>query len=136
MTYRAGIAIALLLLPALGRSVIFLGEACQFGPGYRWTDEVLPYEGPRLARVRPLLLPGARIGFLEDRYPRREHWWKYYVCQYVLAPVVIHNDPTLPIVLVNFRDSTVNPQPPPGFEYQLMADCGEGVRLYRARVDR
>lgn len=133
--YRVAAALALVLVPALASAALSLADALRFDETYRHNDEVAFYDGPRLANVKRLLRPPARVGFLEDAYPPGESWPKPYVAQYVLAPVVVVNDAAMPVVLVNFRDAEAIPRTPPGIRYHLLADCGGGVRLYRVTIE-
>jgi hypothetical protein len=126
-----------LAIMALASSSAYLVQAVQLGPDYRSNDEISYYEGLRLTAACQTLRPWERVGFLEDQYLAGERLWKYYVSQYVLAPaVLINDDPTRPMVLVNFRDPNKRIQPPTGIHYELLKECGGGVWLYRVRVDR
>jgi len=86
------------------------------------------YDGPRYDAVRPVLAPGATVGYVEDRPPgERSH---YYLTQYGLAPAVVVEGPDAPLVLVNGR-AEEEPAAARARGWRLLRDAGNGVRLYR-----
>lgn len=89
----------------------------------------------RYAPLRPLLAGVSVIGYVADYPPDRDAVGSpYYVAQYVLAPVVLVEGAAPPLVLVDGPPDRHRLPGPPG-RVHLVADLGNGVRLYR-RTDR
>lgn len=128
--YRVAAALALALVPAPASAVLSVRDALRFDTSYRRADEVGLYDGPRLARVRQLLHAPAQVGYYS--VPGRGS--NLYLVQYALAPVIVVNDAAMPVVVADLPGPDVLPQTPAPFQYHLLADCGDGVRLYRTSV--
>jgi hypothetical protein len=104
-------------------------------------DPVTIHEA-RIARLRPHLPATGAVGYVttvanerifadEQRFGNVEYIAQYALTQYTLAPLIVHNNPEMPLVVGNFLDGP----PPPGFlerhGLSQVRDLGDGVVLFR-----
>jgi hypothetical protein len=97
-------------------------------PRHRWTGVVAEYDRHRFAGLISSLPAGQVVGYVEDDPDGAEMNRPYYLAQYVLAPCVLVEDATTPLVVVNGRPDS--PPRPPMAGGKLLRDLGNGVRLF------
>jgi hypothetical protein len=81
----------------------------------------------RFAAIKTFLPQRGVIGYIGQ--PGALARGDYYLAEYALAPLVIDDSPSHPLVLANFPDS---PLPAPA-NLQLVKDFGNGVGLFANR---
>jgi hypothetical protein len=124
---RAGVA--LLLITACLRAVGYLLFTLWItAPEQRWASTVARYDGPRFAGLAGEFLPGQLVGYVQDDPEETEIPRPYYLAQYVLAPVILIEDTTPPLVVLNGRPGGTIP--PAVGKRPLLRDLGDGVRLF------
>jgi hypothetical protein len=129
----------MLLVFALSSGANWL-EKVMRGPHRRWGgDEVSAYER-RLEPLRARLPPHGMIGYLSDPEPARlsrsqsrEHYKKFILTKYALAPVLVVNRPTMPLVVGNF-DDPVSAEQARHLGLELVTDFENGILLFRRRA--
>jgi glycosyltransferase involved in cell wall biosynthesis len=136
---RPRIAMALVLLYGAVSTVHWLREAAAW-PRRIGRDEI-SVNDRRFVELRDLLPSSGRVGYLgdpalggdtpeEENATALQHFRRYLLAQYALAPVVLVEDIEPDLVVGNFDADAVRP-PPDGFE--LLRDFGGGLVLYRYR---
>jgi hypothetical protein len=131
---RLGLALVLLFAAMSGARWLRITASAVAGGGR--SDEVTLHEA-RLQALRPLLPPGSTVGYLADPLPAdlpraesRDHFRRYVLTQYALAPVLVQRSAEADLVVGNF----VSP-PPPALAEELglvpLHDLGEGILLLR-----
>lgn len=108
-------------------------------------DPVTVHE-ERIAQLRQFLPREGNVGYVttiendkifsaEKSFSNVEFLGQYVLTQYTLAPLVVRNNPDMPVVVGNFIDG----EPPSGFleEHNLTPtrDLGDGLILYRGRQE-
>jgi hypothetical protein len=131
---RLGLALILLFAAMSGARWLRITASAVTGGGRN--DEVALHEA-RLQALRPLLPPGTTVGYLADPVPgdlpgdeARDHFRRYVLTQYALAPVLVQRSAEADLVVGNF----VSPPPPTLTEelgLVLGLDLGEGILLFR-----
>jgi glycosyltransferase involved in cell wall biosynthesis len=136
---RGRIAVGLVLVYGAVTTAQWLDEAAAW-PGPNARDEISANDA-RFAPLRGALPPSGRVGYLGDPVvggdtPRErddsalQHFRRYLLAQYALAPVVLVENTDPEVVVGNFDAGAVRP-PPDGFE--LEGEFGDGLVLYRYR---
>lgn len=136
-TYRVRLAMLLVILYAGVSAMSWLGEASQW-PATAKTDEISDNDR-RFGELRAVLPSGGTVGYLgdpvvggatalEQNDSALQHFRRYLLAQYALAPVVLVENTEPELVVGNFDREAVRP-PPPGFG--LDRDLGDGLVLYR-----
>jgi hypothetical protein len=130
MTSRTKTAMILLVLFGCCSTVEFLREVLTRRPLFQGQEEIAEYDQQRFERLKALLRGHVAVGFIEDNYGETEIVHnKRVVAQYVLAPVLVLDDPRQPLVIANIRRRGPLPKAPPGCTYRLLHDLGNGVLL-------
>jgi hypothetical protein len=130
MTQRTRTAVSLLLLFGCCSTAELLREALMQGSPFQEQEEITHYDQQRFEPLKLLLQGHSEIGFIEDEYLKLDILpEKHGLAQYVLAPVLVLNEPGRPLVIGNFRRRGLLPPAPPGYTYRLLYDLGNGVQL-------
>lgn len=93
------------------------------------TEEVTAYE-QRFRQIRNLLPRHGVVGYLSDRMDAVK---EYYLTQYALAPVVVHQSPDHDLVVGNFFKAEAAPRLLAAHGLVVARDFGEGLMLLRRR---
>jgi hypothetical protein len=127
---RVWIALALVLAYA-GVSVLRCLHRAAEWPSRAGQDEISAYER-RFEALRPALPTRGVVGYLGDPEPNEEgaleHFRRYLLAQYSLAPLLVVENLEPEFVVGNFYPGT-KPAAPPGF--RLVRDFGDGLVLFR-----
>jgi hypothetical protein len=143
--YRFPAALVLLMAVTVYANVNLLFLRLQLYSNLPQTDPVSIHER-RIEQIRKVLPPTATLGyvttvasekiFLDERNLRNvEFVAQYYLTQYTLAPVFVHNSPDYPLVVGNFIDGPADPGWIQEKRLMPLQDFGDGLILYR-REDR
>ena len=127
---RVWIAVALVLLYA-GASTLRWLELAGEWPSRLGQDEISVYQR-RMEVLRPVLPAHGVVGYVGDPDPAGsgalQHFRRYLLAQYSLAPVLLIESTEPEFVVGNFyRGAT--PAPPPGF--RVVRDFGDGLILFQ-----
>jgi hypothetical protein len=95
-------------------------------------DQISRYVA-RFSGLGQALRGNGEIGFLSDLPESGEKVQALYLTQYALAPVVVHDNSQLPLVVGNFHHSPPSPDFLASRNMGLVADFGNGVMLFRGR---
>lgn len=127
---RIRIAVALILIYAGASTLHWLDRAAEW-PARSAQDEISAYQR-RLEVLRPALPARGVVGYLGDPEPTGagalQHFRRYLLAQYSLAPVLLIESAEPDLVVGNFLPGAT-PAPPAGF--QLVRDFGDGLVLFR-----
>jgi hypothetical protein len=127
---RVGIAVALVLVYAGASTLRWLDRAADW-PARSALDEISAYQR-RLEALRPALPARGVVGYLGDPEPTGagalQHFRRYLLAQYSLAPLLLIESTEPELVVGNFYPGAM-PAPPAGF--QPVRDFGDGLILYR-----
>jgi hypothetical protein len=134
---RVRIALVLIFLFAGASTARWLHDAARW-PAGPLRDEISANDR-RFERLRPELPAQGRVGYMGDpalggatardsNTAALQHFRRYLLAQYALAPVVLVKSTEPEFVVGNFDPGRVAP-PPPGF--RLERDFGAGLVLYR-----
>jgi hypothetical protein len=100
-------------------------------PSRAGQDEISAYQH-RLEVLRPALPARGVVGYLGDPDPNEEgaleHFRRYLLAQYSLAPLLVVENLEPEFVVGNFYPGTT-PAAPPGF--RLVRNFGDGLVLFR-----
>lgn len=135
-TARIGAAGLLLLLYVGASTARWIHRTAWTPSGSR--DEISVYER-RFEALKSMLPSRGVIGYLgyrptpgstpeEANAAALQHFRRYLLAQYALAPLLLVEGTAPDLVIGNF-DGSAPVQPPPGF--RLLRDFGSGVVLYR-----
>jgi hypothetical protein len=127
---RVWIALALVLAYA-GVSILRCLHRAAAWPSRAGQDDVSAYQR-RLEVLRPALPTRGVVGYLGDPDPNGEgaleHFRRYLLAQYSLAPLLVVENLEPEFVVGNFHPGTT-PAAPPGF--RLVRNFGDGLVLFR-----
>jgi hypothetical protein len=122
----------------LAWSIAYALQTCRLSADFRGARQVAISDKSRFEKIRPLLPGHGSVGYIQVVEPAisavPDYWPRLYLAQFVLAPVILRDDPRAPMVLGDFRSPSAYPQAPPGIEYHIIVDCGNGVKLYQTRA--
>jgi len=139
-TALAALALACLVLFALGSSVRLLGRAVHALRQLPSRDAIASYEA-RFRDLRPDLPPVARVGYVTDRdigpgegldAPRLA-FKRYLLTQYALLPTIVLSDTQAGLVVGNFA-APGSPDSNATAGLSLIRDYGNGVMLFRSQA--
>lgn len=120
----------LVLVYAGASTLRWLDRAAEW-PARSAQDEISAYQR-RLEALRPVLPARGVVGYLGDPEPTGpgalQHFRRYLLAQYSLAPLLLIESTEPELVVGNF-DPGPTPAPPAGF--QLVRDFGDGLVLFR-----
>lgn len=126
---RVWIAVGLVLTYAGASTLRWLDQAAAWPPG-TGRDEISVYQR-RMELLRPVLPARGVVGYLGDPTPTAagalQHFRRYLLAQYSLAPLLVLEGTEAEFVVGNFYPGTT-PAPPPGF--RMVRDFGEGLMLF------
>jgi hypothetical protein len=139
--YRIGAALALLIAVTVYANLNLLLSRTSTYPETTGKDPVTIHER-RIEQINKVLPPTAALGyvttvenekiFLDERNLRNvEFVAQYYLTQYTLAPVFVHNSPNYPLVVGNFLDGPADPAWIREKGLTILHDFGDGLILYR-----
>src|SRR5262249_53123313 len=130
------LAVVLLACFCLASSARLLLDPAPRQPTFRGQDEISQYDGPRFARLRPLLAGHRSAGYLgRPSTGPQSVGSKYYLTQYSLVPMSLTHGANAPFVVGDFHAPAYEPPDPPGRRLVLVADLGDGVRWYRTEPE-
>ncbi len=144
--YLARAGLILLLAVTVYANLNLLFARVQLYPGLTQTDPVSIHE-QRIEQIKKILPPTPVLGyvttieneklFLNERSFRDvELLAQYYLTQYTLAPVFVHNSPNFPLVVGNFLDGPASPEWIREKGLTPLHDFGDGLILYRKEEHR
>lgn len=143
---RAGTALVLLLALTFAAGLGALYRGAKSCPEFPKTDPVTIHEA-RIEQVRAALPAGtAAVGyvtsvdsekiFLYERTLRDvEFLAQYMLTQYTLAPVIVHNSLGHPLVVGNYITGSPDPVVLAKHALVPLRDFGDGLILYRKRMN-
>ena len=127
---RAWIAVGLVLVYAGASTLRWLDQAADW-PSRPGQDEISVYQR-RMEVLRPALPDSGVVGYLGDPEPTGtgalQHFRRYLLAQYSLAPLLVLEDTEPEFVVGNFYPGRT-PAPPPGF--RVARDFGDGLMLFQ-----
>jgi hypothetical protein len=127
---RVWVAVGLVLVYAGASTLHWLDQAADW-PSRRGQDEISAYQR-RMEALRPVLPARGMVGYLGDPAPTGagalQHFRRYLLAQYSLAPLLVLEDTEPEFVVGNFYPGTT-PTPPPGF--RVVRDFGDGLILFQ-----
>lgn len=133
MSGRVGAGLLLLLGFALFISVRQLQDVAERAPTSRMPETLRDWNEHRLAALRPLLPPHGVVGFVAGDHADGATIQRYYLTQYVLAPVVVVRDSDRDLVIGTFDPETAPPPPPSPRHEVLLEDREQGVIYWKAK---
>jgi GT2 family glycosyltransferase len=136
----ATMALACLVLFALGSSLRLLGRAVQTIHDLPSRDAITSYED-RFRELRPALPPVGRVGYVTDAEIKpaegldapRLAFKRYLLTQYALVPTIVLPDTQAGLVVGNFEAARI-PNTKATAGLSLVRDYGNGVMLFRSQA--
>lgn len=144
--YRIWAALVLLIAVTVYANLNLLFPRVQLYQNLPQTDPVSIHER-RIEQIRKVLPPAAVLGyvttvenekiFLDERNLQNvEFIAQYYLTQYTLVPIFVHNSPDYPLVVGNFLDGPADSEWIRKKGLTPLYDFGDGVILYRREEHR